>query len=217
MKHPAIDNAVQTTPPIINAASIPFEPFNPMAAMTTLARINVINVIPLTGLEPTMAMALAATVVNRNAMTVTNKMATMANNKLCITPNQKNINVMMIVAIEQIPINLKEISRCVRTWSCVALVFPFNSFEAKPTAFLMIPQLLMIPMIPAMAIPPIPMLRAYVLNISSGDICPTVDVTIEPPMLSTWSWNKMDIPGTISHHTATEPNVMNIAYFKPMM
>ena len=45
---------------------------------------------PLTGLLPTMAMALAATVVNRNAMTATTKMPIKAWLKLCTTPNQKN-------------------------------------------------------------------------------------------------------------------------------
>ena len=76
IKPPAIDNAVHTTPPITNAATIPSGPFNPTATITTEARINVINVMPDTGLVPTMAMAFAATVVNRNAIPATNTMAT---------------------------------------------------------------------------------------------------------------------------------------------
>ena len=54
--------------------------------MMSEARMRVINVIPETGLEPTMAMAFAATVVKRNAMTKTMMRATMVkSNELCIT------------------------------------------------------------------------------------------------------------------------------------
>ena len=76
MNPPAIERAVQTTPPITRAATIPAVPFNPTATMMTEARISVINVMPDTGLVPTIAMALAATVVNKKAMPATNKMAT---------------------------------------------------------------------------------------------------------------------------------------------
>ena len=78
MKPPAIDNAVHTTPPITNAATIPSVPFSPTATITTEARISVINVIPDTGFVPTMAIALAATVVNKNAMTATTMIPTTA-------------------------------------------------------------------------------------------------------------------------------------------
>ena len=55
--------------------------------MTTEARISVISVMPDTGLEPTMAMALAATVVNKKAMIATRRMATTAWRRLkFITP-----------------------------------------------------------------------------------------------------------------------------------
>ena len=54
-------------------ASIPPEPFKPTATITTEARIKVISVIPLTGLLPTMAMALAATVVNRKERVLQSK------------------------------------------------------------------------------------------------------------------------------------------------
>ncbi len=57
---------MQTTPPIISAAIIPEVPFNPTEVRMIEDRINVIKVIPLTGFVPTIAIALAATVVNRN-------------------------------------------------------------------------------------------------------------------------------------------------------
>ena len=75
MKPPAIDSAVQTTPPIIMAAIIPLVPLNPALTNTKELKINVINVIPDTGFEPTIAIAFAATVVNRNEMTNTIKVA----------------------------------------------------------------------------------------------------------------------------------------------
>ena len=76
MKPPAIERAVQTTPPITKEATMPEGPFSPTATITTEARISVIKVIPETGFVPTMAMAFAATVVKRNEMPATNKMAT---------------------------------------------------------------------------------------------------------------------------------------------
>ena len=76
MKPPAIDSAVHTTPPITSAATMPEGPFSPTATITTEARISVINVIPDTGLVPTMAIALAATVVNRKEMPATSTIAT---------------------------------------------------------------------------------------------------------------------------------------------
>ena len=45
-------------------------------------RISVMSVIPLTGLDPRIAMALAATVVNKNAIMATIKIPTMVNSKL---------------------------------------------------------------------------------------------------------------------------------------
>ena len=76
MKPPAIESAVHTTPPITNAATIPEGPFRPTATITTEAKISVINVIPDTGLVPTIAIALAATVVNRKEMPATKIIAT---------------------------------------------------------------------------------------------------------------------------------------------
>ena len=75
IKPPAIARAVQTTPPIIIAAVMPPVPVSPALTSTRELRISVIKVIPETGLVPTMAIALAATVVNRNAMTKTIRIA----------------------------------------------------------------------------------------------------------------------------------------------
>ena len=103
--------AVQTTPPIMRAASMPAEPFKPTATITTLANINVISVIPDTGLLPTMAIALAATVVKRKAMTVTSSIPTTANKMFpCITPVQKKMKVSNNTTILPMAIILKLIS-----------------------------------------------------------------------------------------------------------
>ena len=140
---------------------MPPGPFRPTATITTEAKMSVIRVIPETGFEPTIAMALAATVVKRKAMTATSRIAIIAKRRLpSITPNQKKRKVTRMVTSEPIAIILKEMSRWVRfTFSSTSLL-PFSSLAARPTALLMMPQLLMMPMIPAMAIPPIPMLRA---------------------------------------------------------
>ena len=71
MKPPAIDSAVQTTPPMIMAAIIPLVPLNPALTNTSELKINVINVIPDTGFDPTIAIAFAATVVNKKEITNT--------------------------------------------------------------------------------------------------------------------------------------------------
>jgi len=72
---------------------MPEVPFRPIATKMAEAMIRVISVIPLTGLEPTIAIALAATVVKRNAMTVTTTHATAACQNVPITPSQKKRNV----------------------------------------------------------------------------------------------------------------------------
>ena len=66
-----MERAVQTTPPMIRAATIPDVPVNPTATKITDANIKVMSVIPDTGFVPTIAIALAATVVNKNAITET--------------------------------------------------------------------------------------------------------------------------------------------------
>ena len=86
IKPPAIERAVHTTPPITMAATIPLVPLSPTPTKITEAIIKVIKVMPDTGLEPTMAMALAATVVNKKAIMATTKKAISAWKKLLITP-----------------------------------------------------------------------------------------------------------------------------------
>ena len=66
---PATESAVQTTEPITSATVIPASPESPAFTRMTEPMIRVTNVIPDTGLVPTMAMARAATVVNRNEIT----------------------------------------------------------------------------------------------------------------------------------------------------
>ena len=170
MKPPAIESAVHTTPPIMSAATIPDEPLRPTATITTDARISVISVIPETGLEPTMAMAFAATVVKRNDITATSNTAT----RLCIqlpsiTSNTKNASTMSNVNTEPKITTFIERSFSVRFTATVSFLPP-NSREASPTALFIIPHDLNIPMIPAIAIPPIPILFAYSLKMTSGDI-----------------------------------------------
>ena len=50
---------------------MPAGPFNPTATKMMEARINVMSVMPDTGFVPTIAIAFAATVVNRKAITPT--------------------------------------------------------------------------------------------------------------------------------------------------
>ena len=120
--------------------------------------MSVISVIPLTGFEPTMAMAFAATVVKRKAITATSTMATRACSTLpSITPNQKKRKVIKIVTTDAIPMKRNDRSRCVRCCAAAApSPLPFISFAASPTALLMMPHDLMMPMMPAIAMPPIP-------------------------------------------------------------
>ena len=197
---------------------MPLVPFRPIPTITTEARISVISVIPLTGFEPTMAMAFAATVVKRKAMTVTSTMATRAKNMLpSITPNQKNRNVTMIVRIEAIAMNLNDRSFSVRFNAVEAPLPPFISCAASPTALLMMPHDLMIPMMPAIAIPPIPIDLPYDVKICSGDMSPTAVAIEGSHWFSTVSGNSRARPGTMSHHTETEPRQIINAYLNPMI
>ena len=61
---------------------MPEVPLIPTPTNMAEATISVISVMPDTGFVPTMAMALAATVVNRKAITVTTTQATSACQKL---------------------------------------------------------------------------------------------------------------------------------------
>ena len=48
-------------------------------------------------------------------------------------------------------------------------------------------------------------------------MAPTAVVSSGFQALSTWSWKITPIPGTSTHHTASEPRVMMKAYFRPMI
>ena len=65
---------------------MPDVPLRPIATKIADAIISVISVMPDTGLEPTMAIALAATVVKRNAITTTTSQATRACQNVLMTP-----------------------------------------------------------------------------------------------------------------------------------
>ena len=67
MKPPAMESAEQTMPPTTNAVMIPVAPLKPTEARMKELRISVIIVMPETGLVPTVAIAVAATVVNKKA------------------------------------------------------------------------------------------------------------------------------------------------------
>ncbi len=158
-KPPAIERAVHTTPPITMDAAMPDVPLSPTATKMADAMIRVMRVMPDTGLEPTIAIALAATVVNRNAINVTTIHATRACQNVLMTPAQKNTNTAMSAMAMKNTICFMDMSVCQR------IVFfpsvpPLNSREASPTASRMMPQDFTIPMIPAIAIPPMPMRRA---------------------------------------------------------
>ena len=146
---------------MINAAVIPFSPSKPIETSTSDDKIKVISVIPDTGFVPTIAIALAATVVNKNAITKTIKSATMVWNQLPKTPNWKNTTVETNTAIITERITFIEISRWVRSTAAPSLFLPPNSLTAKPTACLIMPDCLMIPIKPAIAIPPMPIGRPY--------------------------------------------------------
>ena len=152
---------MQTTPPMIRAETMPAGPLRSTATRIMEERISVIRVMPETGLVPTMAVALAATVVNRKAIRPTNKRPMAAWNQLCNTPNWKKRKVTM--SEEMMPNEITFMGRSLWVRSICSRLFsslPFSSLAAKPTAPLIIPQDLMMPITPAVAIPPMPMWRA---------------------------------------------------------
>ncbi len=140
-------------------ATMPEVPLRPMATKMADATMRVMSVMPDTGFDPTIAIALAATVVNRKAMIVTTIHATKACQKVFITPAQKKIKTATRAIAMKNTICFIEMSVCHLTvFSEEAL--PFSSREARPTASRIMPDDFMIPMIPAIAMPPIPMRRA---------------------------------------------------------
>ncbi len=154
-----MESAVQTTPPITMEATMPLVPLSPMATKMAEAMISVISVMPDTGLEPTMAMAFAATVVNRKAIRVTTTHATSACQKVWITPNQKNSSTANRARAMKNTTFFIDRSICQRTCLPVAAA-PLNSRPASDTALTMMFHDLMMPITPAMAIPPMPIIRA---------------------------------------------------------
>ena len=168
MKEPATERAVQTTPPMIRAAAMPALPFRPTATRIREAMINVMRVMPLTGFVPTIAIALAATVVKRNDMMPTISRPTIACQILLTTPPKaKKANTAKSAMTIPNTMVFIGISSSVRRafaslWMALSplLAGPLNSLTASPTADLMTPNDLMIPMIPAVAMPPIPICLA---------------------------------------------------------
>ena len=162
MKPPAIANAEQTIPPTISAVTIPAVPFKPTAAKMKEERISVIIVIPDTGLLPTVAMAVAATVVNRKA-----KMKTISRPTItCVTfiwspPKAKKMPITTNKPRKPKRMIFIEMSRCVRSTCCCGLsAAALLPLKIVPIEVLMTPADLMTPRMPAMAMPPIPIRRA---------------------------------------------------------
>ena len=147
---------MQTTPPITSAETIPAVPDNPTDTIMTDVRIKVISVIPETGFVPTIAIAFAATVVNRNEIIITIKSAINAKPKSFTTPNAKNTYIK--TAVIKIPPAINPIGRslCVLATPSAPLCFPKISFIARLNALFTIFDERIIPIIPAIAIPPIP-------------------------------------------------------------
>ena len=162
MKDPATDRAVHTTPPMMSAAAMPALPFRPTATRIREAMMSVIKVIPLTGFEPTIAMALAATVVNRNETSATITRPTMACQTLFTTPPKaKNAKMARrAMATPQTMVFIGRSSSVRSAFSVVAPGFRLNSLTASPAALLITPKLLTMPMMPAVAMPPMPICRA---------------------------------------------------------
>ena len=86
MNPPATESAVQTTPPMMSALTIPPGPVSPTWFRTMEESMSVISVIPETGFVPTIAVAFAATVVKRNDMIRTMRSPARACARLKTTP-----------------------------------------------------------------------------------------------------------------------------------
>ena len=135
MKPPAVERAVQTTPPITSAATIPAVPLSPTATMMNEAMMSVMSVMPETGLEPTIAIAFAATVVKRKAIIITIASPTIACVRLWTTPNWKNTKTRTVRARIPKTMIFIEISFCVRSISAfLPLPLPPSSLTARPKA-----------------------------------------------------------------------------------
>ena len=175
---------------------------------------------PDTGFEPTMAMALAATVVNKKAMTKTIRSAMIVWNQLCNTPNWKKNNVAASTAMITERITFIEISFCVRG-SSVATFLPLNSLTARPKALLMMPAWRMMPMSPAMAMPPMPRGRPISRKMPSGVANASWLMPMPSSMAGSSAASNSErigvTNGITTNHTRAEPPAMIRAYFRPMI
>ena len=120
---------------MISAAVMPVVPLSPTLTNTSDERISVISVMPDTGFVPTMAMALAATVVKRNEMTKTIRMAVTDCTQPSSSPKWKKTKIETSVAIRIVRMRFIVRSRCVRSVAAAwVLLPPPNSETASPTA-----------------------------------------------------------------------------------
>ena len=101
--------------------------------------------------------------------------------------------------------------------SALAPGFLVNSPAASPTADFMTPNDLMMPMMPAVAMPPIPMCRAYSLKIWSADMSPMVCVMPEFMRSMTCPPQMRFISGMMTSQTRKLPQQIMNAYFSPTM
>ena len=126
------------------------------------AMIRVIRVMPLTGFEPTMAMALAATVVNRKEITATIRRPTRACQMLLTTPPKakKAKIASRAMTMPQTMVFIGRSSSVRAGFSSAVPGLRRNSLTARLAADLMTPKDLTMPMMPAVAMPPMPMWRA---------------------------------------------------------
>ena len=158
---------MQTTPPMRSAASIPALPDNPASTRNTEVRIRVIRVMPDTGLVPTVAIARAATVVNRNEMTMTTASAMKRESFVAPgcedrTPKRKKSHAARAVARMPPMTSPRGRSRSVRVAATGAtLRFRRRKSSVTPmaNAFAMTRQERRMPMMPAAAMAPMPMWR----------------------------------------------------------
>ena len=193
---------------------MPLVPFRPTTDMMRLARMRVISVIPLTGLLPTMAMAFAATVVKRKEMTKTMASATHEKRRLPpMTSSWKKRKVARSDTTSPMTMTFMEMSRCVRGHSsspCASCFLP-KAARMREKLPRMTERLFHTPMMPAMAMPPMPMLLAY-WKISCGEA-----VAAAMPSFTSSSGQMRAMTGTAIHQMSTEPAHMMAAYFRPMM
>ena len=115
------------------------------------------SVMPETGFDPTMAMALAATVVKRNEMTKTMRIAVTDCTQPSSSPKWKKTKTQTSVAMSSERMRFIVMSRCVRSVVSAPFLLPPSSETARPTAWRMMRDWRTMPMMPAMAMPPMPM------------------------------------------------------------